>query len=104
MIEFLFTTKYTKYTKKKNIKIFFIFLRDLRVLRGDYGFVIVNESERNIMSILIDENTKVIVQAITGRDGSFHAKQMIEYGTKVVAGVTPGKGGAFVEYIGLRYF
>ncbi len=46
------------------------------------------------MSILINENTKVIVQGITGRDGSFHAKKMIEYGTKVVAGVTPGKGGS----------
>lgn len=45
------------------------------------------------MSILLDQNSKVIVQGITGRDGSFHAKQMLEYGTKVVAGVTPGKGG-----------
>ena len=45
------------------------------------------------MSILLDQNTKVLVQGITGRDGSFHAKQMIEYGTKVVGGVTPGKGG-----------
>ncbi len=45
------------------------------------------------MSIFLDENTKVIVQGITGRDGSFHTKQMIEYGTNVVAGVTPGKGG-----------
>ena len=46
------------------------------------------------MSILVDENTKLIVQGITGRDGSFHTDRMIEYGTKVVAGVTPGKGGA----------
>lgn len=45
------------------------------------------------MSILLDHNTKVIVQGITGRDGSFHTKQMLEYGTKIVAGVTPGKGG-----------
>ena len=45
------------------------------------------------MSILIDENTKLLVQGITGRDGSFHTKQMVEYGTKVVGGVTPGKGG-----------
>ena len=45
------------------------------------------------MSILIDENTKLIVQGITGRDGSFHAGQMIEYGTNIVGGVTPGKGG-----------
>ncbi len=49
------------------------------------------------MSIFIDNNTKLIVQGITGRDGSFHAKQMIEYGTKVVAGVTPGKGGQMFE-------
>ncbi len=45
------------------------------------------------MSILIDENTRLLVQGITGRDGSFHAQKMLEYGTKVVAGVTPGKGG-----------
>jgi succinyl-CoA synthetase alpha subunit len=45
------------------------------------------------MSILIDENTKVLVQGITGSEGSFHTAQIIEYGTKVVAGVTPGKGG-----------
>lgn len=45
------------------------------------------------MSILVDENTRVVIQGITGREGSFHARQMIEYGTKVVAGVTPGKGG-----------
>jgi succinyl-CoA synthetase alpha subunit len=45
------------------------------------------------MSILVDENTKVIVQGITGRDGSFHARGMLAYGTKVVGGVTPGKGG-----------
>jgi len=45
------------------------------------------------MSIFIDKNTTLIVQGITGRDGSFHTKQMIEYGTRVVGGVTPGKGG-----------
>lgn len=45
------------------------------------------------MSILIDEKTKVIVQGITGRDGSFHSEQMLQYGTNIVGGVTPGKGG-----------
>ena len=45
------------------------------------------------MSVLVDKNTRVIVQGLTGREGSFHAQQMLEYGTKVVAGVTPGKGG-----------
>ena len=48
------------------------------------------------MSILIDENTKVIVQGITGKSGSFHTEQMLKYGTKIVAGVTPNKGGTFV--------
>ncbi|HET7632043.1 MAG TPA: succinate--CoA ligase subunit alpha [Gemmatimonadaceae bacterium] len=49
------------------------------------------------MSIFIDKSTTVIVQGITGRDGSFHAKQMMEYGTRVVGGVTPGKGGQTFE-------
>jgi succinyl-CoA synthetase alpha subunit len=49
------------------------------------------------MSILLDKSTKVLVQGITGRDGSFHAKQMIEYGTTVVGGVTPGKGGQSIH-------
>ena len=49
------------------------------------------------MSIFIDKNTTVIVQGITGRDGSFHTKQMIEYGTRIVGGVTPGKGGQKFE-------
>src|SRR6266567_342248 len=47
------------------------------------------------MSILVDENTRLLVQGITGREGSFHAQQAIAYGTKVVAGVTPGKGGTY---------
>jgi succinyl-CoA synthetase alpha subunit len=46
------------------------------------------------MSILIDKSTRVVVQGLTGREGSFHAQQMIDYGTQVVGGVTPGKGGA----------
>ena len=49
------------------------------------------------MSIWVDENTKVVVQGITGREGSFHTKLMLEYGTKIVAGVTPGKGGMEVH-------
>ncbi len=51
------------------------------------------------MSIIIDENTKVVIQGITGREGTFHAQQMAAYGTKVVAGVTPGKGGQDVDGI-----
>ena len=51
------------------------------------------------MSILIDRGSRVLVQGITGRDGSFHAKQMRDYGTRVVAGVTPGKGGTEVDGI-----
>ena len=46
------------------------------------------------MSILIDKSTRLIVQGITGRDGLFHAKKMKEYGTHVVGGTSPGKGGA----------
>jgi len=49
------------------------------------------------MSILIDKNTRVVFQGITGSEGSFHAKQCMEYGTSVVAGVTPGKGGQTFE-------
>jgi succinyl-CoA synthetase alpha subunit len=49
------------------------------------------------VSIFIDRNTRLVVQGITGRDGSFHTKQMMEFGTQVVAGVTPGKGGQTFE-------
>ena len=51
------------------------------------------------MSILVNENTRLIVQGITGREGSYHASLMKKYGTKVVAGVTPGKGGQEIEEI-----
>ena len=51
------------------------------------------------MSILIDEKTRVVVQGITGNEGLFHTRQMVEYGTKVVAGVTPGKGGQKIDDI-----
>jgi succinyl-CoA synthetase alpha subunit len=49
------------------------------------------------MAILADKNTRLLVQGITGREGSFHTKQMIDYGTSVVGGVTPGKGGEWVH-------
>jgi len=49
------------------------------------------------MSILVNKDTRLVVQGITGREGSFHTKQMIAYGTRVVAGVTPGKGGEWFE-------
>jgi len=51
------------------------------------------------MSILVDKKTRLVVQGITGSEGSFHTGQMVEYGTKVVAGVTPGKGGAKFDNI-----
>jgi succinyl-CoA synthetase alpha subunit len=51
------------------------------------------------MSILIDKHSRVLVQGITGRDGSFHAQAMLEYGSKIVGGVTPGKGGKKVDSI-----
>ncbi|MCY3488098.1 MAG: succinate--CoA ligase subunit alpha [Bacteroidetes bacterium] len=54
------------------------------------------------MSILIDNNTRLVVQGFTGKEGSFHAEQMIEYGTTVIGGVTPGKGG--MQHLGRPVF
>ncbi|MBR8463963.1 succinate--CoA ligase subunit alpha [Campylobacter sp. faydin G-24] len=54
------------------------------------------------MSILIDKNTRVIVQGITGKEGSFHTQSCLEYGTKIVAGVTPFKGGS--QHLGVRIY
>jgi len=54
------------------------------------------------MSILVDENTRLVVQGITGSEGSFHTQRCMEYGTKVVAGVTPGKGGS--KHLGVPVF
>src|SRR6266850_2578387 len=51
------------------------------------------------MSVLVDKNTRLVVQGITGKEGTFHTKQMVEYGTNVVGGVTPGKGGTEHEGI-----
>ncbi len=51
------------------------------------------------MAILVDENTRLLVQGITGREGTFHTQQAVAYGTKVVAGVTPGKGGSAIDGI-----
>ena len=48
------------------------------------------------MSILVSKYSKIVVQGITGSEGEFHARQMLEYGTNIVAGVTPGKGGQLV--------
>lgn len=63
-----------------------------------FRFPLVQHSKKfSIMSILINKNTKVIVQGITGRDGSFHAAKMKAYGTRIVGGVSPGKGGQAVD-------
>jgi succinyl-CoA synthetase alpha subunit len=54
------------------------------------------------MSILVNKNSKIVCQGITGNQGSFHSKQCIEYGTNVVAGVTPGRGGE--EHLGVPVY
>jgi succinyl-CoA synthetase alpha subunit len=54
------------------------------------------------LSVLVDKNTRVVVQGITGKEGTFHTRQMIEYGTNIVGGVTPGKGGS--EHEGVPVF
>src|SRR5271154_5600510 len=54
------------------------------------------------MSILVNKSSRVVVQGLTGREGSFHSQQMIDYGTKIVAGVTPGKGGT--KHLGVPVF
>jgi succinyl-CoA synthetase alpha subunit len=55
--------------------------------------------ESSSLSVLVDKNTRLVVQGITGKEGTFHTKQMVEYGTNVVGGVTPGKGGTTHEGI-----
>jgi succinyl-CoA synthetase alpha subunit len=54
------------------------------------------------MSIIVDENTRLLIQGITGSEGSFHTQRCIAYGTRVVAGVTPGKGNS--EHLGVPVF
>ncbi len=54
------------------------------------------------MSILVDKNSKIAVQGFTGKEGSFHSKQCLDYGTNIVAGITPGKGG--IKYLGIPVF
>jgi succinyl-CoA synthetase alpha subunit len=57
-------------------------------------YLCANSKPKSYMSVLVNKNSKVIVQGFTGTEGTFHATQMIEYGTQVVGGVTPGKGGS----------
>src|SRR5687767_349823 len=59
--------------------------------------VYFSQSRRNTLAVLVDQNTRLIVQGITGKEGTFHMLQMREYGTNVVGGVTPGKGGTTHE-------
>ena len=72
-------------------------LRSHEGRRGAGGELGAAGNEQPNMAVLIDKNTRLIVQGITGREGTFHAKQAAAYGTQVVGGVTPGKGGTTHE-------
>ena len=79
-------TKLANLYKKKYKKINLLLVKNL--------FLLNFKKTNNIMSVLVNKNSKIIVQGFTGSEGTFHASQMIEYGTNVVGGVTPGKGGS----------
>ena len=85
MIKSLKDTKLANLPKKKYKKINLLLVKNL--------FLLNFKKTNNIMSVLVNKNSKIIVQGFTGSEGTFHASQMIEYGTNVVGGVTPGKGG-----------
>ena len=86
---------------KDSCKIQYFFFGTLKSLFAS-SISLYSVIERETLSILVDQNTRVLVTGITGREGSFHTKQCIEYGTNVVAGVTPGKGGQ--EIFGVPVF
>ena len=86
MIKSLKDTKLANLPKKKYKKINLLLVKNL--------FLLNFKKTNNIMSVLVNKNSKIIVQGFTGSEGTFHASQMIEYGTNVVGGVTPGKGGS----------
>jgi succinyl-CoA synthetase alpha subunit len=74
----------------------------LERLAEPWNILFLYSSKKHPMSVLVNKNSRVIVQGFTGTEGSFHAGQMIEYGTNVVGGVTPGKGGS--EHLGRPVF
>src|SRR5262245_8505479 len=81
----------TARTPRQNRHTSFVLCHELGL--GHWSLVILTSP----MAVLVDKNTRLCVQGITGSAGAFHAKQCMEYGTKVVSGVTPGKGGQKFE-------